>query len=136
MNMINTGMIRRVDILGRVVVPCGIRKANNLKIKDECSIYLYKKAIVLDFINNIGEVRNFDAVGRITIPAEIRKNLGIKNNDEMKIYAGANKVYLFPAIETDVFGNAIINDEYVEYNGFKISKISAEKLYDILKKEI
>ncbi|MBR7099201.1 MAG: AbrB/MazE/SpoVT family DNA-binding domain-containing protein [Clostridia bacterium] len=42
-----TGMVRRVDELGRVVLPAEIRQAMDIKVKDSLEIYTNGDAIVL-----------------------------------------------------------------------------------------
>lgn len=42
-----TGMVRRVDELGRVVLPAEIRQSMDIKVKDSLEIYTDGDAIVL-----------------------------------------------------------------------------------------
>ncbi len=42
-----TGIIRKVDELGRIVVPIELRNKLNINIKDEVEIYVEKSAIVI-----------------------------------------------------------------------------------------
>ena len=42
-----TGMVRRVDELGRVVLPAEIRQAMDIKVKDSLEIYTDGDSIVL-----------------------------------------------------------------------------------------
>lgn len=45
--MNNTGIIRRVDELGRIVIPIEIRNSFNIKEKDTMEIYIDKDSIIL-----------------------------------------------------------------------------------------
>ncbi len=45
--MKNTGIVRRIDELGRVVLPIEIRRALDLKIKDPVEIYTDSNSIIL-----------------------------------------------------------------------------------------
>ncbi len=45
--MKNTGIIRKIDELGRVVLPVEIRRALTLNIKDPVEIYTDKDSIIL-----------------------------------------------------------------------------------------
>ncbi len=45
--MKNTGIVRKIDELGRVVLPIEIRRALDLKIKDAVEIYTDRDTIVL-----------------------------------------------------------------------------------------
>ncbi|MBR0491360.1 MAG: AbrB/MazE/SpoVT family DNA-binding domain-containing protein [Clostridia bacterium] len=42
-----TGIIRKVDELGRIVVPVELRKKLNISIKDEVEIYVEKSSIII-----------------------------------------------------------------------------------------
>ena len=43
----NTGITRKIDELGRIVIPIGIRTKLNLKEKDEMEIFIEKGKIIL-----------------------------------------------------------------------------------------
>lgn len=45
--MKSTGIIRKVDELGRIVVPIELRNKLNINIKDEVEIYVDKSSIIL-----------------------------------------------------------------------------------------
>ncbi len=42
-----TGIIRKVDELGRIVVPVELRKKLNIQIKDEVEIYVERSSIII-----------------------------------------------------------------------------------------
>ena len=50
--MKSTGMIRRIDELGRIVIPKEIRKKLEINIKDPMEIYLDGRAITLKKVEN------------------------------------------------------------------------------------
>ena len=61
--MVKTGMTRRIDELGRLVIPKEIR--NNLKIKDNDQVeinVIYNKIILnkCDYLNNFGRLMLWD----------------------------------------------------------------------------
>lgn len=45
--MKSTGMVRRIDELGRIVIPKEIRKKFNIEIKDPIEIYVDGSSIIL-----------------------------------------------------------------------------------------
>lgn len=45
--MKSTGMVRKIDELGRVVIPIEIRRTMNLNVKDPLEIFTDEDAIVL-----------------------------------------------------------------------------------------
>lgn len=50
--MKNTGIIRKVDELGRVVIPVEIRNKFNIEEGTEMEIYIYKDKIILQKNND------------------------------------------------------------------------------------
>ena len=45
--MKSTGIVRKIDELGRIVLPMELRRTFNLKIKDSVEIYVEKDSIIL-----------------------------------------------------------------------------------------
>lgn len=100
----NTGLIRRVDEVGRVVIPIEIRNGFNIKEKDPMEIYVDNNFIILkrcdldcfeDTILNSGRlIRRVDELGRVVIPIEIRNRFDIKEKDSMEIYTRDGSIAL------------------------------------------
>ena len=76
--------LRKVDELGRYVIPIEIR--NELKIKENDTINL--SIVEKKFTDKV------DALGRIVIPISIREELGIKAKDKLKIYIENRNIIL------------------------------------------
>lgn len=76
--------LRKVDELGRLVIPIEIR--NELKIKENDIIELT--------ISGKMNTYKVDGIGRIIIPKAIRDELGIKVADKLKIYIENKKVVI------------------------------------------
>jgi len=76
--------LRKVDELGRYVIPIEIR--NELKIKENDTINL--SIVEKKFTDKV------DALGRIVIPISIREELGIKAKDKLKIYIENRNIVL------------------------------------------
>lgn len=97
--MKSTGIVRRVDQLGRIVIPKEIRRVLNIiEITDSLEIYLEKKDIILQKINGKlenGVSRKVDQLGRIVLPVEIRRTLDIvEEKDSLEIFIEEDKLYL------------------------------------------
>lgn len=100
----NTGLIRRVDEVGRVVIPIEIRNMFDIKEKDTMEIYIDNNFIILkkcyldcseDAIFAIGgPIRSVDELGRVVIPIEIRNRFDIKEKDYMEIYTQDGSIAL------------------------------------------
>lgn len=95
-----TGIVRRVDRLGRIVLPKKLRLALGLKeLTDPIEIYLNGNDIVLKkFTENMsvsGDLRCLDSFGRIVIPIAVREFLGIEpQRDSLEIYCEENNIIL------------------------------------------
>ncbi|MCK8817085.1 AbrB/MazE/SpoVT family DNA-binding domain-containing protein [Natroniella sulfidigena] len=64
--MKSTGIVRKVDELGRVVIPIELRRTLNIENKDALEIYVDKEKIILKkyqpaciFCNNADNITNF-----------------------------------------------------------------------------
>jgi transcriptional pleiotropic regulator of transition state genes len=65
--MKNTGVVRKVDELGRIVLPMELRKTMNINIKDPLEIYVDGDSIILRkyqanciFCGNTGDLKVFE----------------------------------------------------------------------------
>lgn len=82
--------LRKIDELGRIVIPIEFRK--ELKLNENDNIKLS--------INESSFDSNLDEIGRIKVPLDIRNKYDIKYADELKIY-----------IEN---GNIVLENKYIE----------------------
>ncbi|MBR0427646.1 MAG: AbrB/MazE/SpoVT family DNA-binding domain-containing protein [Clostridia bacterium] len=96
-------IIRKIDDLGRIVIPRDKRKENGIAIKDKFEICTEDKEIILKRINN-EEIsneqkitRSIDELGRIVLPKIIREDLGFNIGDEVKIFFMTNSTILIKA---------------------------------------
>lgn len=98
--MKSTGIVRKIDQLGRIVIPKELRRALKIvEIEDSLEIYLEDGAIVLVKINceedASGFSRKVDQLGRIVLPVELRRNLDIvEEKDALEIFIEDNKIIL------------------------------------------
>ena len=97
--MRNTGITRKVDELGRVVIPIEIRRSRKWEIGDKIAMYTQGRNIVLYKVEdstdqNGGIIRKLDELGRMVLPRESRKKFEIEVGDEIEIYTDNAKVIL------------------------------------------
>ncbi len=97
--MKSTGIVRRVDQLGRIVIPKELRKALDIKeIIDSLEIYHDSGKIVLrKLVGNekSGISRKVDQLGRIVIPVELRRNLDIyEERDSLEVFIDDERIIL------------------------------------------
>lgn len=98
--MKSTGIVRKVDQLGRVVLPKELRTTLNIKeIEDFLEIYVEDNRIILkkyeDDAETTGMVRRVDQLGRIVLPIELRRNMDIaEEKDALEIFVDREKIVL------------------------------------------
>jgi len=81
--MKSTGIVRKVDDLGRIVIPKELRKTMNIKKKDPMEIFVEKNNIILSkyekgclFCGEMGDTFEFEGV---TICKKCLKKINIYN---------------------------------------------------------
>lgn len=98
-NLKNTGIIRKIDELGRFVIPAILRGEFNIKSGDNIKMYLLDDFIIMKkFINKSKQDRKIsmkvDELGRVVIPIEIRERLGLAMATPMEIYVEKENIIL------------------------------------------
>lgn len=92
-----TGIVRRLDDLGRVVVPKEIRKSLGIKegdslgveLKDDKTIHLRKVSV-----DDTWLIRYIDELGRVQIPKEMRKFLNWKEGEATEFFIDGESIVL------------------------------------------
>lgn len=116
--MKNTGVVRRIDDLGRLVIPKEIRRGLRLKDGDSLEIFvdnmhiILKKTSILD--DNLSEVCK---IFSDSLYEEFNEKVLIVDRDTVISYAGDNKkAYLKKNISDDVSsmlqGRVVVIEEY------------------------
>ena len=81
--MKDTGVIRRIDDLGRIVIPKEIRKTLKIREGDSLEIFVDEKGIIL---------RKFSPLGELTSLAKMYSGATYKNADKMVIITDTEKI--------------------------------------------
>ena len=83
------GMIRKIDELGRIVLPKELRKTFNIQQRDPVEIYVVEDKIMIKKFTegNVvsGIVRKIDELGRVVLPMEMRKMFDIVSDDAFEV---------------------------------------------------
>ncbi len=92
-----TGIVRKIDDLGRIVIPKELRRTLKIQENDPLKIFIEDKYIAikkntLNETESIGIVRRMDELGRIVIPKELRKTLKIRENNPLEIFVEDNTI--------------------------------------------
>ena len=88
--MVKTGMTRRIDELGRLVIPKEIRKNLKIKDNDQVEITVIDNKIILNKHDNIEKDRIISIILN-SLKKEINKNVLITSRDNIIDYSLINK---------------------------------------------
>lgn len=127
-----TGIIRKVDELGRVVVPSEIRKIFGLVEKSPVELSVHGTELILEIPNTndnpecIGLIKLFDELGRITIPIDIRNKLGFEFKSEVEILVESKTIILRKYLTSCVFCGKEKN--VIEFKSKKVCNTCLKKL--------
>lgn len=89
--MKKTGIIRRIDELGRIVVPKELRKSLHLKVGDYLEIYVNNEDIILKKHSELASIKDFASLLTESMYTDIKKNIMITDRDEILSYEGKDK---------------------------------------------
>ena len=102
--MVNTGMTRRIDELGRLVIPKEIRKNLKIKDNDQVEITVIDNKIILNKYDSLYKDKTINMLLNI-LKKTINKNVLYTSRDEIIDYSLINKDLL----DNKVFNNEIVN---------------------------
>ncbi|MDD3391924.1 MAG: stage V sporulation T C-terminal domain-containing protein [Bacilli bacterium] len=87
-----TGVVRRIDELGRIVIPKEIRKILRIKNNDNMDIYIDENNnIILKKFSIINNIADFAQLLADTLYSFLKANIIITDNSNIIAYAGENK---------------------------------------------
>lgn len=119
--MVKTGITRRIDELGRLVIPKEIR--NNLKIRDndQIEITVIDNKIILNKYDYLNKDRVINIVINL-LKKTINKNILLTSRDRIIDYALLNKELINNIVFTKEIMNIIENRKHVvsDYNNIGI----------------
>ena len=136
--MKSTGILRKVDELGRIVVQKELRTVLGIDIRDEIEIYTDNSMIILKkffqqpsyTVKSVGVVRKVDELGRIVIPKELRRALGINKKDALEIYTNDNSIVLKKYEPFCIFCGS--SDNLFTFGGKNVCKACVRRMQDML----
>lgn len=120
--MKNTGVVRRIDDLGRIVIPKEIRKTLRIKDGESLEFFLNSDNIVLKKYSPLEGLQNFYKIYAESIYSEIGYNIMVVDRDRIVAVSGDfKKKYLDKTISSTI--DLIIQNRIVVYSKDKV-KIS------------
>lgn len=129
--MKSTGIIRKIDILGRIVLPIELRRNLHINFRDSIDIFVNEKYIVLNKCQNkssIGILREMDELGRVVLPKAIRDSYNLKHNDLVEIFMEGRQICL-----TKYHVKCVFCSETEDLIDFKDKKLCSRCIIEILK---
>lgn len=96
--MKSLGIIRKVDELGRIVIPIELRSKFGLVENTQIEIFYIKDKIILKKYHqdcvSCGIIRKLDELGRVVIPVELREKFKIFEKDPIEIFVEKDTIIL------------------------------------------
>ena len=127
-----TGIIRRIDDLGRLVFPIEIRRILGIDVGDKMEIYVTDNRIVCKkYVPSMGQattsiVRPLDTLGRTVIPMELRKMLSLPHKAAMQIFVEGDAIVLKAYEEKCVFCGS--SADLMEFKNKRICAVCKDQL--------
>lgn len=104
--MKNTGVIRKIDNLGRIVVPKEIRRNLNIHNGDDVQIFIEEDKIVLKKYQKMFSIKESVQMYLDVVSKFVKGDIYV--TDKEKVIASSNKKYLNDVIDSKVI--SLIND--------------------------
>ena len=127
-----TGVVRRIDDLGRIVIPKEIRKTMHIKNGENLEIFVNNDEIILKKYSEIGNIKEISDNISETLNTYLKANILISDTDKYISIAGSLKnKYLNKEISENVL--KCINERKIKtLNSLKITKEEMENQNIIL----
>lgn len=128
--MKNTGVVRRIDDLGRIVIPKEIRKTLRIKDGESLEIFLESENIILKKHSPFSNLEEFYKNYVDSIYEVIKENIIITDRHLVIAIAGEKKKEYFEQSISEELGYLIDNREHVfieEFNNFPFINSTLEK---------
>lgn len=129
------GIRRKVDELGRIVLPKELRTLFEICEKDPVEIYVDKEFIIVKKANlnpegTTGIVRHVDELGRVVLPIELRNMFSISPNDLLEISVIEDRMALVKYQMACVFCGS--EEHLVDYMDKKICKVCVANIQKLV----
>lgn len=124
-----TGVIRRIDELGRIVIPKEIRKSLRIKESDNLEIYVDNENIVLKKYSVMKQLNDFAQDFSDAIHSFIKNDVLITDNDIfLAISGGMKKEYLNKTISEEIENKINRREEMLEKHLKTLSLVEGKEI--------
>lgn len=126
--MKTTGVVRRIDDLGRIVIPKEIRRTLRIRDGESLEIFVDKEMIALKKYSSMDDMTEIAKTLADTISSTIKKNIFITDRDKFIVTTGEDrKKYLNKAISRSLEQQMNDREVLVEKNPHSIELIDGKK---------
>ncbi|MDF2908774.1 MAG: AbrB family transcriptional regulator [Herbinix sp.] len=124
------GIVRKIDELGRIVIPIEYRKSFSIKEKDPIGLYIVDGVIHLVKADGRfrGIARELDDLGRLCLPIEARRSLGFEDHQAVDIYVEDEEI----CIRKNGCEWCSNTEDLCEINGHKLCRKCAYSVVDVV----
>ena len=125
-----TGVVRRIDELGRIVIPKEIRKTLRIKEGENLEIFIDdKENVVLKKYSLINKIEDFAQNFTDSINSLLKHNIIITDNDSVIAVSGKyRKKYLNKSISSTVENMLLGRENVLQHYNKKLSIIDDEEI--------
>ena len=125
-----TGVVRRIDELGRIVIPKEIRKTLRIKEGENLEIFIDdKENVVLKKYSLMNKIEDFAQNFTDSINSLLKHNIIITDNDSVIAASGKyKKKYLNKSISSTVENMLLGREKVLQNHNKKISIINEEEI--------
>jgi AbrB family transcriptional regulator, stage V sporulation protein T len=126
--MKKTGIVRRIDELGRIVIPKEIRKTMRIRSGESIEIYIEDNNIILKKYSPMNDFEEFARKYVDSVYTTLKQNIIITDRDDIIAVAGPlKKKYLGKPISEYLENGILRRDNFVEKHVKDIEIITDEK---------
>ena len=111
--MKSTGVVRRIDDLGRIVLPKEIRKTLRIREGESLEIYTNEEEIILKKFTSASDLKEISQSLIDTIASTIKSNIFIADRDNIIAGSGALKKEFIDRSISNNLENILLNNEKV-----------------------
>jgi len=128
--MKTTGVVRRIDELGRIVIPKEIRKTLRIKEGENLEIFIDdKENVVLKKYSLMNKIEDFSQNLTDTINFFLKHNIIITDNDSIIAASGKyKKKYLNKSISSSLENMLLRREKSLENHNKKLSLVNDEEI--------
>ena len=109
--MKSTGVVRRIDDLGRIVLPKEIRKTLRIRDGESLEIYTNEEEIILKKFTSASDLKEISQSLIDTIASTIKSNIFIADRDNIISGSGALKKEFIDRSISSNLENILLNNE-------------------------